>query len=128
MHKALRSVLLMISMTVLVGGMGAAYAEIVSTPEDEAIIVVLVASLVGSLLAPILGWAGSKEKQPFDGKQYIRALILLIPASVTVISVQVEILNVEILTLQAVIGLFIITFLQAVGINSIKAGVAHRRK
>lgn len=125
MHKTLKSALLMVSFAVLVGGIGAAYAEIVSTPQDDAIIIVAAASLVGSIFAPLYGWLSSEKTggklEPFDRSQYIKALMILIPANLAVVSAQVVTLDIQVLTLQSVIALFITTFLGAVGIDTIKA-------
>ena len=132
MKRTIYSIAMFAIAITMVGSSGIAYAQIMGTPEDDATMVIIVAALIGSFVAPIFHWAVAKTKEgennPFDWKQYIVALIVVIPTTMGLIATQISVLNIEVTTLQAVIVLFITVFIEALGINMIKAGTAQRIK
>ena len=133
MNRLIKSLMLFIIVTASVGSVGLAYGEFASTPQDDGIIVIIIAVSVGSVAAPWYAWATSKpgadgKQEKLNWPQYSRAIGITFIGNLALLVAEIEFFSIEVLTLQATIVLFIGAFIQALGINAAKAGAVHSNK
>lgn len=97
------------------------------TLEDKAVMIVLIGSIVGGLVAPILGYATQHQtdgrNEPFNWRQYSIAVIIVLPSTLALSLGEIQVLTdvAKVGTFAGAVTLFIATFIQAVGIEYGKA-------
>ena len=98
-----------------------------TTLQDKAVMIVIVAALIGGITAPIVGYATQQSKEgksdPFNWRQYSLAVIVVLPAtlglSLAEITALVDVEKVS--TALGIVSLFIAVYLQALEIEYAKS-------
>lgn len=96
---------------------------------DQQTELVIIATIVGGLAAPIIQWAGSEAnkttgtRDKFDWGQYALAVIIVLPATFGIIMTELQTLTFSGVNLQANAIVFILAFLQGMGVNTIKKNI-----
>jgi len=98
-----------------------------TTLQDKAVMIVIVAALIGGITAPIVGYATQQSKEgktdPFNWRQYSLAVIVVLPATLGLSLAEITALaDVEkVSTALGTVSLFIAVYLQALGIEYAKS-------
>ena len=125
----MRALAAMSIFVVAISGTSYAYAQTPNPLTDNQLALVLIASLVGVIVSPIVGFASQDTTgtngvpAPFDVKRYGRALIIGIPAVVTMMLGEITSLHVTATGVQGVIMLFLMAFTNGMTIDYLKARV-----
>lgn len=114
--------------TAIMGGT-AAYAQTEGPLTDSQFNLVLEASVLGVVIAPIVGWATQENTDttkaaPFNYRQYVISLIVGIPSIVTLMLTEVSTLHITIVGYQGDVVLFMTAFIQALGIDYTKSRIS----
>ena len=127
--KSKKAFLLSIVAFAAIMGGSAAYAQTEAPLTDSQFNLVLEASGIGAVLAPIIGWATQENTDttkaaPFNFRQYAISLLIGIPAIVTLMLTEVTTLHVTVIGYQGDVVLFITAFIQALGIDYTKSRIS----
>ncbi len=110
-------ILLVIGITI--AGIQVAFAQETSAIEDvddNTVIVIVIAAAVGGFVAPIVGYAANKEDS-FNWKQYTMAVTIILPSTLALIMAEIIVLEMSVSNAASVVVIFIMVFLQALGID-----------
>lgn len=119
---------------VAIAGSTSAYAQ--STPElsDSQVTLVIFASVIAALIAPIIGYATAQPNEEpgkppvyekFNVRRYVLAVIIGIPGTLGLIMMELTTLNIEVVGLQGTVILFLMVFIQALGIDHSKQRISN---
>lgn len=92
--------------------------------------VIIIATIVGSFSAPILQWATSNVDKTsaqitkFSWSQYAIAIIVVLPTSFGLIVTELQTVTFTGTNVQAYAIVFLMAFIQGMGLNSLKKSVA----
>lgn len=126
MQKKVKLALLSIVAFVAIASGSSAYAQTQAPLTDSQFNLVIIASVVGVLVAPIVGFATQENTDttkaaPFNERQYAISLIIGIPAVVTLMLTEVTTLHVSVIGYQGDAILFLTALLQALGVDYTKS-------
>lgn len=118
----------LVAFAAIMGG-SAAYAQTEAPLTDSQFNLVLEASFIGVVIAPIIGWATQEntdttKADPFNYRQYAISLIVGIPSIVTLMLTEVSTLHITIVGYQGDVVLFMTAFIQALGIDYTKSRIS----
>lgn len=122
MQKSKKAALLSLVAFVAIVSGSSAYAQTEAPLTDSQFNIVIVASVVGAIIAPIIGFATQENTDttkatPFNWRQYALSLIIGIPAIVTLMMTEISTLHVTVIGYQGEVMLFLMAFMQGLGID-----------
>jgi hypothetical protein len=110
---------------------GWAHAQAATTTlSDSSTELIIIATVVGSLVAPIFQWATSNANAtsgnitPFSWQQYALAIIIVMPISFGLLITELGTMTLTGTGVQATATLFLMAFINGLGINSLKKSIA----
>lgn len=134
MHKKASRVLLALAVVMIAGiATHQAYAQTSTSASDNQVVIVIIAALTGSIVAPIILWAtkentpdatGKLPSDPFNARQYVIALVVGIPSVITLMITELTGLAANVNSLQSIAILFLMAFVQALGVDIAKSRTA----
>lgn len=132
MRKLYRSLLVLPVIVMIAIVTNQAYAQTPTQASDNAVMIVIIASFVGGLLAPIILWASKEQtpdstgklpNDPFNVRQYVLAVLVGIPALLAILVTEVTSLNGTVGSLQSLVIIFLMAFVQGLGIDTAKSRI-----
>lgn len=123
--KQKAGLLAIVAFVAIVSG-SSAYAQTQSPLTDSQFNLVIEATVVGVVIAPIIGWATQENTDttkalPFNFRQYAISLIIGIPAVITLMLTEVTTLHITVVGYQGDAILFLTALIQALGVDYTKS-------
>lgn len=104
-----------------------AFAQPAGTASDIGTSIIIFASVVGAFSIPLIGYA-TNPANPFDARQYVLAIIIILPTTLGFTLTALESFVIESISIKTGAMLFITVFLQAMGIEYGKSRTAKALK
>ena len=137
MQKTKRLMLAFVMVILAAIATNEAFAQTNSNPQDSNVIIVVIAGVLGAATAPVILWAtkestpgadGKLPNDPFDKKQYILALVIGIPSVTGLLITEISGLNATVSGLGGTIILFLMAFVQGLGVDIGKSRIGQAIK
>ncbi len=118
-RKFLLTGMILLVVGITIAGIQVAFAQegnAIEDVDDSTVIVIVIAATIGAFVAPIVGYAANKEEN-FNWKQYSMAVIIILPSTLGLILAEIIVLEMNVSNFASVVVIFIMVFLQALGID-----------
>ena len=118
-RKFLLTGMILLVVGITIAGIQVAFAQegnVIAEVDDTTVIVIVIAASIGGFVAPIIGYAANKEES-FNWKQYAMAVVIILPSTLALIMAEIIVLQMNVTNFASVVVIFIMVFLQALGID-----------